>query len=562
MNRNILKLGSTLALIAGLCAPYAGAADGTASISGFVRDSEGTPQIGAMVELLSANAAVLVTTFTDSHGKFLIREIDPGTYKLKAVGTSFLPALRENLKVRTDTVVNMTLTTLFEAVQWLPAQKRTGTEPDDDWIWTLRSSSNRPLLRMLEDGPLVVVTESDSASPPVMKARLTLSSSDHSFGEVGVGNAFEVTRSKSDHRQLILRANFAGGGSSAFESVTGYRRDLGPGRTMRTVFAIEDRPDIVGTPNQVGLQSMVVRSSQTLALTPSFHAEVGNELQAIRLGEMQVANHPFGGAVWSNGANSVAYRLATSRELQHADELDGSNATAPLISNSNGVARVEHGLHQQIAFEHADDSVHVKVSVYHDALTNPVISGGGQVTSADLAEGDVLYDGASGLMRVQGPNFSASGYVGSVKALLFGDTWVSFAAADGKALEMAAVADKVGLDQTLQSIRAQRAQAYAVSLNGKVNRTGTRWRTSYRWQPSESLTEVAPYDNTIPDGFLTIFLRQPIHYGKLFPNGMEALIDVRNLLAEGYRPFVTSDGSTLYFAQTERSVQGGLSFTF
>jgi hypothetical protein len=43
---------------------------------------------------------------------------------------------------------------------------------------------------------------------------------------------------------------------------------------------------------------------------------------------------------------------------------------------------------------------------------------------------------------------------------------------------------------------------------------------------------------------------------------MEALIDVRNLLAQGYRPFVTQDGSTLYFAQAERSIQGGLSFSF
>jgi hypothetical protein len=43
---------------------------------------------------------------------------------------------------------------------------------------------------------------------------------------------------------------------------------------------------------------------------------------------------------------------------------------------------------------------------------------------------------------------------------------------------------------------------------------------------------------------------------------VDALINVRNLLAEGYRPFVTADGSTLYFAQTERSVQGGLSFSF
>ena len=32
--------------------------------------------------------------------------------------------------------------------------------------------------------------------------------------------------------------------------------------------------------------------------------------------------------------------------------------------------------------------------------------------------------------------------------------------------------------------------------------------------------------------------------------------------SEGYRPFLTRDGSTLYFAQSERSIQGGLSFSF
>jgi hypothetical protein len=48
----------------------------------------------------------------------------------------------------------------------------------------------------------------------------------------------------------------------------------------------------------------------------------------------------------------------------------------------------------------------------------------------------------------------------------------------------------------------------------------------------------------------------------MIPNGVEALVDVRNLLAEGYRPFLSSDGSTLYFAEAARCVQGGLSFTF
>ncbi len=196
MNRGILKLGGQIALLLAVCV-HAGAASGPASVTGMVRDTEGIPQVGAMVELLGANALVVATTFTDAHGQFFLRHIDPGTYNLKAVGSAFLPALRENLKVRTDTVVNLTLTSLFEAVQFIPAQKRSGSEPDDDWIWTLRSSSNRPLLRMLEDGPLVIVTQSDSDNRPVMKARVTLSSADHTFGEGGLRNAFEITRPRA-----------------------------------------------------------------------------------------------------------------------------------------------------------------------------------------------------------------------------------------------------------------------------------------------------------------------------------------------------------------------------
>jgi hypothetical protein len=30
---------------------------------------------------------------------------------------------------------------------WLPIERRSADEPDDDWKWTLRSTANRPLLR-------------------------------------------------------------------------------------------------------------------------------------------------------------------------------------------------------------------------------------------------------------------------------------------------------------------------------------------------------------------------------------------------------------------------------
>jgi hypothetical protein len=43
---------------------------------------------------------------------------------------------------------------------------------------------------------------------------------------------------------------------------------------------------------------------------------------------------------------------------------------------------------------------------------------------------------------------------------------------------------------------------------------------------------------------------------------MEAVVDVRNLLAQGYIPVMTQDGSTIFLVQSARSVRGGLSFTF
>jgi hypothetical protein len=43
---------------------------------------------------------------------------------------------------------------------------------------------------------------------------------------------------------------------------------------------------------------------------------------------------------------------------------------------------------------------------------------------------------------------------------------------------------------------------------------------------------------------------------------MEALLDLRNLLAQGYVPVMGKDGQMLYLVQSSRSVRGGLAFSF
>ena len=62
--------------------------------------------------------------------------------------------------------------------------------------------------------------------------------------------------------------------------------------------------------------------------------------------------------------------------------------------------------------------------------------------------------------------------------------------------------------------------------------------------------------------YLSCSFRQSLGKTHFLPQGLEAVIDLQNLLAEGYQSFVSTDGQTLYLAQTPRTIQAGLSFSF
>ena len=101
-------------------------------------------------------------------------------------------------------------------------------------------------------------------------------------------------------------------------------------------------------------------------------------------------------------------------------------------------------------------------------------------------------------------------------------------------------------------------------LNGSLKRLGTDYIDVYHMHAFDALTPVDLF-NVSPgqtDPFLNVFIRQPIPSRHFIPAGMEALIDVRNLLAQGYRPVMGQDGQTVYLVQTARSIRGGLAFTF
>ena len=534
------------------------------SLTGLVRDSRGAPQAGAVVELLRPDFTVASEVFTDEHGRYRIDTILPGIYEVKASGALFLPTLRENLRVigGTKLVVNLTLDTLYEAFRWLPAKPRPADEPKDDWTWTLRLSANRPLLRMLQDGPLVVVTNGDGSAPE-LKARVTVRGGESGFGDGGVHNDFEMERAPDDGRAMIFRADLSQAEDPALNAMAGYEQQLAPGRTFRTVAAVETRPDVAGGPTSQGLQVIAMRSGETLNFGESVQAEFGDETEAIHLGDALLANHPFATVTMRRGGNFVSYRVSTAPGIQQVDDLDRESTVEPKLGERDGRLQLEQGVHQEIAAGRSEGALHVKVVAWHERVEHPVVSGGGNISAADWAGGNLLYDETSDLLRASGGSFTGNGMLSEVERQVNGSTWISFDVALGDALEMnGAAPGSQSLDQMLDGMKAHATPMCGAAVRGKLAASGMQWRASYRWQNSGTLTPVNAFAAGAADPYLSFLVRQPIRYRRMIPNGVEALVDVRNLLAEGYRPFVSRDGSTLYFAEAPRSVEGGLSFTF
>jgi hypothetical protein len=553
-------------------APAFGAA--AASVSGVVRDSAGEPQIGAEVQLLRSNLSVVASVYTDDTGRFVISSLVPGTYALKAMGPYFLPAMREDVRVRGSVVVNLTLNTLYEVIQWLPAQPRSAQWQKDDWAWTLRSAANRPLLRWLQDGPLVVVSDG-SSSRPKLKARLMATGQAGTFGESGERFSTTVEDTPAESRELLARVDFAPGSDGSMESMLGFRQDLGMAGSVQSVAAFSVEPEVEGAGDQ-GLDEAAVRSFETMQIGPDIDAEVGSTAVMGRLGgnspSTATAVLPYANVEWQSGAKSVRYRMATMMQDQDRSG-DESNAAAwlPAMSMRGGALTIEHGVHQEIGWERQTDASDLAVLVYSDRIYNPVLQALGRFASNGstvgsgagfVANAAVLFDPASNLMRVAGPAFSSAGVQASVARRLPGNNRVRVSYASGAAMVMSALPPATSLAEVVAAAHPRRAQMYSISLSGTLDGTGTRWKASYRWQPADTVTEIAPYAEDAASPYLNLHISQPIHVTRDGSGGLEAMLDVRNLLAEGYRPYILSDGSLLLFADDQRSMSAGLAFTF
>lgn len=554
------------------------AANNAAMLSGMVRDAHGTPQMGALVQLLAADATVVASSFTDDHGRYALAAILPGRYNLHATAAFLLPVNRANVRLQAgaQAIVNLTMNTIFEAESWLPAQKRRDDEPADEWKWALRSSANRPLLRFTDPNAPVGQTEdgvevsavSSSATEHAKagnQARVAVLSGDGAFGEGGVHQVLVLNRTVENGDSAILRADL-GSPQSGFpvrpsvEAAAGYEKRSVGGST-RLVTSYQAHPEVTyGAGN--GFEVLRLASTDQMRLGDAVLIDAGTLVQAERLASTRFTTEPYLRVALRPGDDTIVeYRYATGTTLQSSDDLDRLKPVTTTLTGASGVPLSNKGSHHEVSVSHKMGSRTLSLAAYRDHVLNTPIAGSGMLAKGDLQSLAVLTDPTTGTFRLAAQGYQGQGVNATAVQALTPSLNFTAEYNVGTVLR-AQMAAAQSVADTLAALQTQTGQSASVALRGKVLRSGTAVQAEYRWEPVRTLTSVNAYNTGPDEAFLSFMLRQRLWCGRILPSGVDAVVQATNLLEQGYTPVLAPDGHTLFLAQVPRAVMGGLAFNF
>jgi len=537
-----------------------------ATISGFVHNAEGAPQMGAAVEVLGS-AFDTFRVFTDEKGFFRASGLIPGTYTVKVSAPSFLPTLREkiSLKAGAGVLLNLTLSTIFDAIQFAP--RRQGTD-DGDWDWVLRSASNRPVLRVLPDGSPVMLAK-DTKSNRDLKGTLSFvaGAPADGFGAISdMSTGFRVEKSLFSSGTLTFNGNVGYGASSPNAIVrTSFKHQIANGSTPEIAFTMRRLGSPLDGEHNAELQSLAMSMADNISLGDVLELKFGSELQTIQFLGRVTAFRPFGSVSAHLSPNTkLQYSYATSRpdsRVQKGFEsapADLSEAD-PRVSIAGFAPALERAHHQEIALSHREGKTSMQAAVYSDRMGDPALTGVGEFASIN---GEVLPDIYSGTFTYQGRDLQTHGMRLVLEQKLNSDVTATVDYSYGGVLDLKDGHNNFE-DVRDQSITRNR-HSISAKLAGTTPGTKTRWIASYGWTSGRALTPVDMFNASAgqADPFLDFFLRQPVPGTSGLPGHMDVVVEVRNLLAQGYVPVFGADGRTVYLVQSARAVRGGVAFSF
>jgi hypothetical protein len=306
-------------------------------------------------------------------------------------------------------------------------------------------------------------------------------------------------------------------------------------------------------------------SSDSMTLAGFIDLNYGADLQSMEFANRVTALRPHGSVDVHLSPNLlVEYRYATSEpDTRTAKGFDTAPAdlseSGPRMALLNGQPEVEKAAHHELSLSRRMGNTSVQLAAFLDHVRNAVLTGAGNPSSYS---DDVLPDVYSGTFSYgYGPGVSSAGARVVVQRKISDDLTATVDYSTGQAIVADAPTDWQALAQTLST---SRQYSVGTKLYGHIPATGTRWIASYKWTSGNALSSVDAF-NASPgqaDPYLSLFIRQPLPGTSFIPGKMDALLDLRNLLAQGYVPVMGQDGRTIYMVQSARSLRGGLAFTF
>ncbi len=561
------------------------------TLSGSVRDVIGSPQMGAVVFLYDHTSKLCERMVTNSEGRFSFGGLTPEFYTIRVTLASFLPALRDHIQIQAGMrkQLEVNLSTLFSSIQLVTPDPGQSSLVSDDWKWVLRtSSSRRPVLRLL---PSTAGTQQRSSVFSDTHGIVQVSGGDSNSGsEADLGTAFGVATSLFGTNQMEFIGN-VGYASSTGLPTAGFRalfsRRMGNSTpsvsvTMRQISVPGWlNSSLIGIPGLTSgtpfLRTMSISMSNKTALSDSIDLEYGVEMDLISYLQREHYNSPYARLTYTlpfakidvtytsgnarpglTGNSAVGETVDLERDVQEL-------AAVPRVSLLDQKSQVQQGDNYEIGVTRSENSREYRVAAYREsvkdaALTVSLPSGG----STDVFSAQILPDLFSNTSVFDAGSYHTFGYTASVTQSIAEN--YHFTATYGMIGVL--VAGESGLipdaDSLRELIHAAHRSAVTTKLSGAIAKTGTKFSGSYQFTDYRSATSGHLYatDTTHPDSGLNLYLRQALP--TVFSRGgrMEATLDLRNMLAQGYMPFTLTDGRKLLLMRTPRTVRGGLSFTF
>jgi hypothetical protein len=571
--RSICALGFFVFLLA-IAIPATGAPlPNAGKISGVVRDASGVPQMGATVIISSEQLSLLPSLelrsqqlLTNDRGKFTTGSLPAGDYSVKVTLAGYLPSVEQHIRVsdQQTTLLDIVLGSLFPTFD----RMRHDTDqsvPSDEWIWVLRAASaSRPVLRWQGGPALGAPMQETIPSAPEDRGRVELTSgSDHPGSISNMGDApataFVYDWNLGDSGKLLMAGQFSydgitPGGGVATEWLPSGELGVGP---ETTVLVRETR---VGIGDGVVFRGLRVSHDDQMTLGDRVTLRYGGEFVMAGLSSSAFAVLPRAEVAvklsdrWMASA-TVAARpwqdSATTNDLQSAiNTLD----SLPTLLLRKGRPVLSDNLHEEIAVERIlSKSETLTAAVFHDRTSNTAVFGEGNVSGPDflpdIYSNVFAYDAGStqsmGARLAYTKKFSD--YTDASVIYAFGGVLAPLAG-------MAAASAREELGTQYRSSVAARASMRLPKLHTKVT-------TGYKWVEGQAVSRLDPYGESVYhiDPYWSLEIRQPLPY--VWSGHMEAMVDVGNLLAQGYVPLKTSDGSVILIPSC-RYLRGGFSFQF